>query len=534
MFSLRAMRSLRARLLLSAALIGTIAVLASSLTIRATTLMSDQLQSIVAAEQRIQHYSTLANNIGSVIVVLYEAAQSDLDPQLLDARLAGLVQNTQRYFTLIREDLDRTVAEADDIDEQSRRATRSIGVARMEALFNTSLDRIEEVTRASGDATQRASRIQGQINAFSIGFDPLLNTAITEERRFRDEAVARVATLRQRLTRVALAVGALAVLLVSGFYLVLVRPQLGRLDRLRLASEQIGREEFEIDLPRNMDDEIGRVFAATQEMAEALARRKSDVKHEWGRLNQTIAERTEALRKANDALAKRDEDRRRFFADVSHELRTPLTVILMEAELALKSGAARDGPYGVIRSRAQRLNQRIDDLLRIARSETGMLDLETADFDLGEAAEKAVADMQSVAEAAGMVITLDAATAPVCGDRNWVRQVITGMLENAVRHARDGGQVRVEVGQEGDGSLVRVIDNGPGIPPDQLESVLDRFSQAGGAGASKGFGIGLSFARWIIEGQGGRITLTSPVPEERRLDDGTGTLVTVFLPRVSG
>lgn len=536
MFSLRAMRSLRARLLLSAALIGTIAVLASSLTIRATTLMSDQLQEIVAAEQRIQRYSMLANGVGSVIVVLYEAAQADLEPQVLDARLSGLVRNTQRTFAFIREDLDRTVAEAGriDIDEQSRRATRSIGVARMEALFNATLERIKAASQDTSDRSQRANRIQGQINAFSIGFDPLLNAAITEERRVRDVAVVEVEVLRERLTRVALAVGALAVLSVSGFYLVLVRPQLGRLDRLRLASEQIGRENFEVDLPRGVDDEIGRVFAATQEMAKSLARRKSDVQDEWSRLNQTIEERTQELSAANAALAKRDEDRRRFFADVSHELRTPLTVILMEAELALKSGEAEEGPYGVIRSRAERLNQRIDDLLRIARSDTGALELVTSEFDLGEAAEKAVADMQRVAEAAGMTITLNRdAAQPVKGDRNWVRQVITGLLENAVRHARDGGMVRVDVCQNGQDAQVQVVDNGPGIPREHLESVMSRFEQAGGTAASKGFGIGLSFARWIIEGQGGRITLTSPVPKELRQGTATGTLVTVFLPRVA-
>ncbi|MDW4498799.1 ATP-binding protein [Sulfitobacter sp. D35] len=524
--------SLRARLAVGAGLIGLIAVLASGLTIYGMGRLSRQVETAVEAERHIQRFSDLANQVGSLIVVLYEIAQSGIDAETRQGRVSGLAEGIGRSFDAIRSDLEAEVGEAagEGLDAQSRRATQSIGIARMEALVETTLDRFRSVDPTL-DSELHAARLQGQINAFSIGFDPLLNAAITEERRVRDAAIAEIGALRSRLTRVAVAVGLLALLLVSAFYLALVRPQLSRLDRLRQAAQRIGAGDFAVDLPSHENDEIGGIFKATNAMAAALAQRRSEVDAEWGRLNQTIDMRTDELRRANAALEKIDEDRRRFFADVSHELRTPLTVILMEADLALKAGAPADGPYGTIRNRARRLNRRIDDLLRIARSESGLLNMEAERFDLRDAAAAALDDMRSIVAANGMEAVLDpGADLPVTGDPNWVRQVATGLIENAVRHAREGRRIRLSAERTGDTAALRVIDNGRGIPPGELSAVTRRFVQAPGAPKPGGFGIGLAFATWIIEQQGGRLEIDSPVPAELRLGDAPGTLVTVFLP----
>lgn len=117
-------------------------------------------------------------------------------------------------------------------------------------------------------------------------------------------------------------------------------------------------------------------------------------------------------------------------------------------------------------------------------------------------------------------------------DPNWVRQVVVGLIRNAIRHARDGGLVSVgaEVGTDRAG--LAVSDNGPGIDPDVQARVFDRFVQGSAAGASQGFGVGLALAKWVIEDQDGDITLTSPVPADTRLGDAPGTKIAVRLPRV--
>lgn len=490
--------------------------------------MSQRVDAAMVAEQRIQRFSVLASQIGSFIVVVYEASQAGVGVESRTIRLEGLTADIRRTFAQARRDLEAAVGEAAraGLDEQSRRATRSIGIARMEAIFDAT---VKDVLSARGAADP--ARLQGLISAFSIGFDPLLNGAITAERRARDEAVAEIGALQRRLTWMALAVGAGAALALIAFNFGLVRPQMARLDALRRASEEIGRENFAVSLPAASRDEIGALFRATNRMAAELARRKAHVDAEWTRLNATIAARTEELRRANDALAKTDEDRRRFFADVSHELRTPLTVILMEAELALKAGAAAEGPLGVIQTRARRLNRRIDDLLRIARSEAGRIALRETRFDLCEAVREAAADMAGQAASAGVSLGRSGPeTLDVTGDPDWVRQVVGGLIENAVRHAKAGGAAHLAVSAAGDFGSVEVIDNGPGVSAADRRAVFERFGQGAGGARGEGFGIGLSLARWIVERQGGRIAMTSPAPPERRLGAEPGTIVTVSFP----
>ncbi|KKK84544.1 hypothetical protein LCGC14_2782290, partial [marine sediment metagenome] len=322
--------SLRARLGLGAGLIGLVAVAASALTIYGMAQTSARIDDALAAERRIERYSVLSTQITSFIVVTVEALQSGVPAEMRAARLDRLTEDIGRTFGQIRRDLEWAVDQARTLglDAQSRRATQSLGIARMEALFNGTADRVRAI---EGPAARET--VQGHVDAFSTGFDPLLNAVITDEIRARNQIITGIAGLRDRLTVMALAIAAAALGLFAAFYLALLRPQLRRLDQLRAASRRIGAGDFDIALPAGRQDEIGALFSETARMAQALAARRAEVDAEWDRLTDTVAARTQELRQANTRLAQADEDRRRFFADISHELRTPLTVILMEAEL---------------------------------------------------------------------------------------------------------------------------------------------------------------------------------------------------------
>ncbi len=437
-----------------------------------------------------------------------------------------MTDNITRTFANLRHDLEQAVEEARDLglDEQSRRATQSIGLARMEALFRSTRDAF------LSDSAGR-ERLRGYIDIFAIGFDPLLNGVITDEVRARDRILSGIDDLRLRLTRAALAIAAATLLMMIAFYAGLVRPQLDRLNQLRDATMQIGRENFEIALPERQPDEIGLLFTETNRMAAALARRKSEVDREWSRLSATIAERTEALRAANAELSRIDENRRRFFADVSHELRTPLTVILMEAQLGMKGSADAATAFETIQNRAIRLSRRIDDLLRIARSETGQLALSAAAFDLADVMHEAADDTRAEVRSAGMTVTCaPGAALPVVGDQNWVRQVVSGLIQNAVRHAHSGGRIDLRLERAEGFGLIHVIDNGPGIDAREQSRVFERFVQGHGDARTEGFGIGLALARWVVEQQGGVIRITSPLPRAESIGAAPGTKVTMGLP----
>ncbi len=440
----RRVLSLRARLGLGALLLGLAGLATAALIVIGMERVSVRIDAALAAEKRIERYSVLSTQVSTFIVVAAELIQSVLPIEERTARLESVTENITRTFVRLRKDLEAAVEEARalGLDEQSRRATQSIGIARMEALF-------QSTRSAFLSSAANRERLQGYIDIFAIGFDPLLNGVITNEVRARDTLLSGIDDLRRRLTWIAFGIAAATLLLMTGFYLGLVRPQFERLNMLRDAARQIGREDFAVTLPDRQPDEIGQLFAETNRMADALARRKSEVDQEWSRLNATIQERTEALRAANAELSRTDENRRRFFADISHELRTPLTVILMEAQLGLKGTAESAHAFETIQNRALRLNRRIDDLLRIARSETGQLALSAARFDLAEVLEEAAEDTRAEVQSAGMTLASSPTAGPlyVVGDANWLRQVVTGLIRNAVRHARAGGRIDLAWGR---------------------------------------------------------------------------------------
>ena len=490
--------SLRIRLGFAAALLGFIALAAVGLTVTGLTRIAERIDASIAAEQRIDRYSTLSTRVSTFMVIAVEAIQTGLPPAERSDRVSALSADIEDTFRQLRQDNQAAVAAAErfGLDAQSRLATRSLLIA--------------------------------SIDAFSSGFDPQLNAAVTGEIRTRDLILGDIARLRGRLTVWAGAIGLAAVAMTVVFYLGLIQPQFRRLRLLGGAARRIGQGDFDIDLPGGAQDEIGNLMRETNNAAAALAGRAAQVDAEWDRLRETIAERTEALRQANAELSQTDENRRRFFADISHELRTPLTVIVMEAQLARKPGGDPAEAIDIIENRALRLNRRIDDLLRVARSERGVLELAAAPFDLTAAVRDAVADTRAHAHSAGMAVDCpDSPPAIAIGDANWMRQITTGLLENAVRHARDGGLIQVTV-QTADGwAQVHVTDNGPGVAADPPEAIFERFAKAHN---SEGFGIGLALAKWVMEQQGGQIAVTSPLPQADRPGDNPGTRMTLRLP----
>ena len=276
-------------------------------------------------------------------------------------------------------------------------------------------------------------------------------------------------------------------------------------------------------------------MAEVNRTAGRLKNRQAEVDADRAALNAIIAERTAKLEEANAQLSQIDTDRRRFFADVGHELRTPLTVILAESELGLGAKVTAEDAresLSVIHARAARLNRRIDDLLRVARSETGKIDLDAAPFDLADAARAALSDMEPLAKRRGMRLADTLASAPAHGDQDWCRQVISGLIENAIKKSPEGGVIEV-ITEPGDrAAIARVLDEGEGLPDDEAERIFTRFARGTREVVGSGFGVGLALARWVVERQSGKISLASPAPRAPRggTAGGRGVQVSLSLP----
>lgn len=218
------------------------------------------------------------------------------------------------------------------------------------------------------------------------------------------------------------------------------------------------------------------------------------------------------------------ERQRQFVADASHELRTPLTIVNLESSRALASKRTVDEyqrALGVIRSENEFMSHLVNDLLTLARMDSGQMVLEKTPLDLSDLALEAVERLAQLAERKNVRLeTGDLPEALISGDRRYLLQMLSNLVENGIKYT--GGEARrvhVETGLEGDSVWVRVSDSGPGIPPEHLPQLFERFyrvDQARSRAAedeSAGSGLGLSIVQWIAAAHAAQVRVES-VPGE--------------------
>jgi signal transduction histidine kinase len=218
-------------------------------------------------------------------------------------------------------------------------------------------------------------------------------------------------------------------------------------------------------------------------------------------------------RMAREQAAQRIKDD--FLSIVSHELRTPLTSIqgysqLLEGRLSgeLDPESKEMAHLRVIRSQVGRMRRLVDDLLDVSRIDRrGAVSIEPVDFDLADLVREAVAQVEREHVDRSISVTV-ADSLPVHADRDRLDQVLTNLLENAVKYSPDGGPIDVSAERRGGEVEVRVSDTGIGIAPEHRENVFERFYQADGDIGRRrfgGLGLGLYISRAIIDAHGGRI-----------------------------
>jgi len=216
---------------------------------------------------------------------------------------------------------------------------------------------------------------------------------------------------------------------------------------------------------------------------------------------------------------------RRFVADASHELRTPLAAVRAYAELFSRGAAER--PDDLARSmtgigrESERMTVLVDDLLLLARLDEGR-PLERKPVELDDVVGEAVEMAQTVEPE--RPIELQTEHAVVVGDRDRLRQIVDNLLANVRTHTPPGTAVQVSVRRENGNAEIAVSDAGPGLEPDQLAHVFERFYRAdpSRARASGGVGLGLSIVAAVAQAHGGTV--------EARSDPGQGATFTIALP----
>ena len=227
-----------------------------------------------------------------------------------------------------------------------------------------------------------------------------------------------------------------------------------------------------------------------------------------------LAESLEAQREANANLEKIDHTKSEFLSIVSHEFRTALTGIQGFSELIRDGGLEADEVRaygGYIFNDADRVNRLIGDMLDLDRMESGRMTMRTADVDVNDILMEAIARATSSAVAVEFKSDLDPRLPIVAGDRDRLIQVISNLVNNAVKYSPEGGTVTLTSRAEGHFALISVTDTGIGIPAEDIGHVFERFRRvrSGIAQSIPGTGLGLTIVKQIVEMHGGKIWVES-------------------------
>jgi len=233
----------------------------------------------------------------------------------------------------------------------------------------------------------------------------------------------------------------------------------------------------------------------------------------------------------NHALRRADDLRSALLNSISHDFRTPLSTVLGSVTTLQDYGdqlkpAVRRDLLDSIREEAQRLNRYVGDLLDMARLEAGALTPKREWADVREVVASALARIGDRMGSRRVVRDFAIDLSRVRLDRTLLEQAILNVLENAVSYGPDGSRIEVAAYEDAGRVVIAIEDEGPGIAPEALKVIFDRFRRLERASdRGEGLGLGLSIARGFIEAMGGRIAATSPVA------DGRGTRFLISLPK---
>jgi signal transduction histidine kinase len=218
-----------------------------------------------------------------------------------------------------------------------------------------------------------------------------------------------------------------------------------------------------------------------------------------------------------DSLAREDEVRRALVADVTHELRTPVTVLQASLEELVD---------GTVEPEVERLSSLHDEVLRLTRilqdlqalsaAQAAGLDMHVQPVDLAAVAGEAIERLSGPFASAEIEPRVDLEPAVVLGDPSRLDQVITNLLTNALKFTPAGGEVHVSVSRMNGEARMAVEDTGPGIAPDELDHVFERFWRGGAARSSSGSGVGLAVVAELVRAHHGHVGVESSPGEGAR------------------
>ncbi len=275
---------------------------------------------------------------------------------------------------------------------------------------------------------------------------------------------------------------------------------------------------------------VSRPIVQLRDVAHALADRDfsdRELEHGPGEVGDLAA----SLQSLSTRLEALEKVRRDFVANVSHELRTPLTIVGGFAETLAEDDPpleTRKEFAGMIVSNTRRMQRIVDDLLDLSRIESGGWIPKPEEVNVSDTVEEVLASLETSATAKGLSVRtyIPASASTAYADRTAIRQILSNLIENAIRHTAQG-VVTVFSESDPEGVWVGVRDTGEGIAPDHVSRIFERFYRvdAGRAREQGGTGLGLAIVRHMTEAHGGKVRVSSRL--------GEGSAIAALFPRAA-
>ena len=300
----------------------------------------------------------------------------------------------------------------------------------------------------------------------------------------------------------------------------------------------IQMDETDLDVPQSTSHVPEKLLSLFQEVKESETTKITEISvqgHDWVILINPLYD-SRAVRGAVAVLRDMTEERRLdkmrkdFIANVSHELRTPIAMMQGYSEAIIDDIAEtpeeKKDMAQVIYDESLRMGRLVNELLDLARMEAGHLSLSKSEVEIGSFIERIVKKFKGLAKEKGINILteMDKPDAVLLFDPDRMEQVFTNLVDNALRHTPEGGEVRIIQRTGASGTVFDIRDTGVGISADELPFVFERFYKVDKARTRgrAGTGLGLAIVKNIVHGHGGKIEVTSKL--------GQGTTFTFFLP----
>jgi signal transduction histidine kinase len=277
---------------------------------------------------------------------------------------------------------------------------------------------------------------------------------------------------------------------------------------------------------------LQRSVAEVASAASAVAQGRYDIRVSPPKLGDDFDSLAQAFNQMAAQLGAVDATRRRLFGDLAHEIRTPVSVLEAYLE-AVEDGVRALSPetIAMLRDQTRRLVRFAEDVAALAQAEESSASMAFADIDVSDLIAKTVAAVTDRYRAKQVSLSALVASGlpPVWGDAQRLAQVLSNLLDNALRHTPPHGRVDVHADIVDHSLVLRVTDTGEGLTAEHLPHVFERFYRAEAARTRErgGSGLGLAIAKALIEAHGGQISASSDGP-------GAGTTFTIALPTPSG